>query len=474
MSSTTTPAPTPSLSPPAGGVKLGSIVLAPPLPPPGSRILVGVSGGADSVALLRLLHALAPQRGWSIIAAHINHGLRPEADQDQQFVEELAHALGVEVGVERLVVDGRGSPEARARQGRLKALEAMAQSFSADFIALAHTADDQAETLLMRVLEGSGPTGLAGMRVLSGRLWRPLLYTRRAELRAYLKALGQPWREDPSNASLAFTRNRIRHRLLPLAQQLINPRAVEALVRLGQICAVEEEFWDQWCGQWLAAHARAEGPSMVLEAPALARLHPAQQLRVVRAGAGRLVGRGQHLLMHHAWQVIELLDKSPGKYLNLGAGLEAWRETRALRIALKSAPGPVTAMLQGPGAVDVGEGARVVVQIVEGQGPGPARGEEGWVRAEAVEWPLVVRRPPAPGRIRLLGMPGSKPMAKLLKDLGVPRWWRKRVVVVEDQGGVVWVGPVGVAERMRAEKGPGSWVVIRWEWKGLDNNSQLG
>jgi tRNA(Ile)-lysidine synthase len=205
-------------------------------------VLVAVSGGADSVALLRILARLrAP--GARLWVAHFNHGLRgAEADADQQFVGELAVRLGCEFRAGRAPAEGLADQsdglEAAARRARYAFLTATAEDLGARYLATGHTADDQAETILHRALRGTGPAGLAGMprvRLLAPAvsLVRPLLTARRSELCDYLRALGQDWREDATNAQTDATRNWIRHELLPAIAQRVNPGVVEALVRLG-------------------------------------------------------------------------------------------------------------------------------------------------------------------------------------------------------------------------------------------------
>ncbi|MEN6451126.1 MAG: tRNA lysidine(34) synthetase TilS, partial [Thermoguttaceae bacterium] len=186
-------------------------------------VVVAVSGGCDSVALLRAMVALKTGGAGRLIAAHLNHQLRPDAHADERFVVELCGRLGVPCDVGRVDVgaSARGGEgvEAAARRARYRFLEETAGRRGARFVATAHTADDQAETVLHRIIRGTGLRGLAGMsrtRPLGhATLIRPLLGVRHAELLAYLESLGQPFREDSSNLDLHFTRNKIRRALLP-------------------------------------------------------------------------------------------------------------------------------------------------------------------------------------------------------------------------------------------------------------------
>lgn len=208
------------------------------------RVLVAVSGGPDSVALLRALVNQSPNEGRHLAVAHFNHGWRGEAsDADERFVVELAASLGLACHVDRRQGDGSPTPdglEAAARDARYKFLTATAERLGIRYVATGHTADDQAETILHHILRGtsiSGLTGMSRLRLLSPAvtLVRPLLEVSRSEVVAYLEELGQAWRDDVTNSDRALMRNRIRHELLPLLAQEYSPGVVESLLRLGQV-----------------------------------------------------------------------------------------------------------------------------------------------------------------------------------------------------------------------------------------------
>jgi tRNA(Ile)-lysidine synthase len=217
-------------------------------------VLLAVSGGADSVAVLRAMTALKTGGAGRICVAHLNHQLRGDATADERFVVELCGRLGVacEVGraaVGRLAAQTGDGIETAARRARYRFLEDAAGRLGARFVVTAHTADDQAETILHRILRGTGVRGLAGMarvRPLGhATLIRPLLAIARAELIAYLDALGQPYLSDSSNADLRFTRNRIRRRLLPRLQKQFNQEVAEALLRLGSLAGEAQAVVDR-------------------------------------------------------------------------------------------------------------------------------------------------------------------------------------------------------------------------------------
>ncbi len=440
-----------SLAPPNQDVKGAPAPgLAGRLPGPGP-LLVGVSGGADSVACARLLALRASQLQWQVVLGHVDHQLRPDSHLDAEFTRELAAGLGLGFKLTRVDCRTAGdSPEAAARAARRQALRAMAHEIGAGAIALAHTADDQAETILGRALTGTGLTGLAGMRVWRGIWWRPLLFCRRQQLRAWLESLGQPWREDPSNQDQGPLRNRLRLSLLPLAEELINPRVVEALGRLAELAGAEEDFWRHWCAQRAAAGFKRQGTSLLMTSAVLRDLHPAQLRRLLRHAAGLVSGGGQHLLADQLARLVELWQGRPGRRATLGAGLEAWREPGGLRLDIAGDPPVFSYRLDGPGSLELPHlGLRLEVGEAKTTEPLAAAGSQAWLPAARVNWPLTVRSPQAGERFHPLGAPGSKRLSRFFIDRRVPPWWRRRTPVVADAAGTWWVAPWSVAERAR-------------------------
>ncbi|OLD40880.1 MAG: tRNA lysidine(34) synthetase TilS, partial [Nitrospirae bacterium 13_1_40CM_2_62_10] len=230
---------------------------------PGDRVLAAVSGGPDSVALLSVLAALAPSWDLTLRAVHVNHGLRgAESDEDASFVAGLCDRLGVALAIERVTLAGpagrrRGrSLQEQAREARYAAMVRVATALRMDKIALGHTADDQAETLVMWMLRGSGTAGLAGIPPSRGPLViRPLLDVGRAEIIAYLEAQGLPFRVDSSNAKPLYLRNRVRHELLPILKRF-NPGLLGVLKRQAEILREEDLCLDQLVSEHLTRLTR--------------------------------------------------------------------------------------------------------------------------------------------------------------------------------------------------------------------------
>ncbi len=259
------------------------------VPAAGDGVAVAVSGGADSLALLHALRALAGPRGWRLAVVTVDHGLRPGSAADAAFVADHAKALGLPalvrtLGPADLAPHRQAGPEGAARAARYGALWPAADELGCAWLATGHTLDDQAETVLLQLLRGAGPDGLAGMAVRSGRLLRPLLRARRAETRACCAAIGLAWREDPTNAGDGPLRNRVRQQLLPLLEEL-RPGATQALARTAALAADERAWLDPVVAEALAATGGAG--TARLDAEALAALPVALARRVVREAAGQ-------------------------------------------------------------------------------------------------------------------------------------------------------------------------------------------
>jgi tRNA(Ile)-lysidine synthase len=265
------------------------------VPAAGDGLALAVSGGADSLALLHAVRTLAGPRGWRLAVVTVDHGLRSGSAADAAFVVDHAKALGLDARLETLAAADlerhrRAGQEGAARAARYEALWRAAGELGCGWLATGHTLDDQAETVLLQLLRGAGPDGLAGMTVRSGRLLRPLLGVRRAETRGCCAAVGVDWREDPTNDEPGPLRNRVRQRLLPLLEEL-RPGAAVALARTAGLAAAERDWLDPLVAATLAG-ARGNAPvdpeasgAVALDAGALAELPISLARRVVRAAA---------------------------------------------------------------------------------------------------------------------------------------------------------------------------------------------
>lgn len=258
---------------------------------PGDRVAVAVSGGADSVALFRLLESAAPARGLQLSLAHFDHRWRDDSAADAAFVAGLAASAGLEFHLGRASDVPRRDLEQQARRQRYVFFAELLHSRRADAVATAHTADDQAETVLLRLFRGAGPGGLAGVLPRRGDgIVRPLLAFRRAELRAWLQVHAQAWREDPTNADLHHRRNRLRLEFLPQLEAAFNPELVERLAALAELARGEEEFWGAFMGSLWRRLWRPESGGGSFDRKQFARLTLAERRRLLREAVRRLQG----------------------------------------------------------------------------------------------------------------------------------------------------------------------------------------
>jgi len=277
-----------------------------------SRVLVGCSGGGDSVALLDILVRLAPQHDLRLAVVHLHHGWRgAEADDDMARVQQLAGARELEFFGRRVdLSNAAGSREEAARGARLRFFAETAQRWSADAVALGHTADDQLETVVLHLARGAGRRGLGGMRrrsLVDGvLLLRPLLDCRRVDLRAYATVHALPWGEDSSNEDISLARNRLRRRLLADLQQ-INPGAVENVARAASLLADEDEWLDELAAAALADLAVDEPftGGAALRADGLDELPRPLRRRVVRQAIEKVRGHRRGIAFEHVEWVLE-------------------------------------------------------------------------------------------------------------------------------------------------------------------------
>jgi len=429
---------------------------------PGAGLLVACSGGPDSVALLDLLHLLAPKLQLILSVASLNHGLRPEAGQEVALVEGLARERGLafSTATARPADFPRGRPSQEgARLVRLRFLERARREAGADWIALGHTADDQAETVLMRLIRGAGLKGLAGIPLARGRLVRPLLDLTRIQILDHLARRGLPFVRDPSNEDRHYLRARVRFDILPLLREA-NPAAGAALARLAEMARSEDELLDELAGERLDCLAESSPGGLSLDAAGLGGLPQAQARRVIRQALSRVRGDLRRLSLDHVDQILALTAKSSAQ-LSLPAGLARREGTRLILSGRAGEPPRVLEPLEipGPGRYELSTGQRLEVSLIEPPPAMEAAPDQALLDPAGLVWPLLVR-PPRPGdRIRPLGLGGSKKLSDLFIDRKVPRSRRPLTPVVVSGGEVVWVA--GQALSRLAALNPGSRAALR-------------
>ncbi len=411
------------------------------------RILVALSGGADSVALLHALATLRRKFHFALAAAHLNHRLRAaESDRDEAFVRELCARIGVELIVERArgLKPTDGNLEARARTARQRFLARAAARVGADYIALAHQADDQAETVMLRLLRGAGVTGLGAMaEVSAGSVIRPLLEVRRYAILAYLDAIGARFVEDSTNASLKFDRNRVRHRLMPLLEREFAPGLSGRLVELAAEMRRVDDLL-RVLAEDVFVECRGSDGSLSLDR--FNCLHPAVAAATLRRYLAATVGDLMGLRRSHIDSLLRLCLKGPANgQIVLRDSWLARRRYGKLFVVRGEKTGEGAVAFEVPLAV---EGVTVVpeAQVVfesklmpRAQAPMPQDAFEAVFDAQGIRAGLSVRNFNRGDRIAPLGVPGSRKLKDVFIDNKIPPRQRGRFPVVSLEGRVAWL-----------------------------------
>jgi tRNA(Ile)-lysidine synthase len=423
------------------------------LTPKGLSILVAVSGGPDSLCLLDVLARQAVRRNWRLGVACLDHGLRPESRAEARRVHAEAEKRGLPFYSARLDVKARArrrklSIEAAAREARYGWLTKTARQQGFDAIATGHTADDQAETVLLRLLRGAGSTGLAAMRVdgvVPGsrpplRLLRPLLTTTRAEVEAYIATRKLNPSHDASNADPAYTRNRVRRELLPVLEAY-NPNIRRSLARLAEVSAGEADALDEYAERlWAALAARPTPHGLVFDREAWSGLSRAARRLVLRRAARALLDEDVEIGFDALEAAVAGLEaRGSGRQFELGGGVTVTVEPKTLRLSRMDPPGAAA-----PGRLSL---RRVNVDLTTVR----ANPDSGTayvdldVLAERLGHParaadLEVRVPRRGDRFQPLGLNGrSQLLSDFLSNARVPRARRVSVPLVLCAGEILWV-----------------------------------
>ncbi len=430
----------------------------------GGRVVAAVSGGSDSVSLFWILQELQDAGAVSLAAvAHLNHQLRPLASRDEDFCRALAERMGVPFIAQRSDVAAhaqrwRCSIEVAARRVRYAFLEEARVASRSDHVAVAHTRDDQAETVLMRLIRGAGTRGLRGVLPARDAVVRPLLDCDRSELQQFLAARGESWVEDETNADVSYPRNRVRHELLPLLADRYRPSVARVLARTADVAAHDDALLEHLAEEALTPLVTKTAATIRLDAAGLCALPLALRRRgarqvLVRAGARRSPG--------HA-DIERLLGvcapTGPAASQCAGVRVERFSADEVLltrNIARASSPNVGDHLLSVPGSaalVELGSGCRVdAVGPITRAGAEVPHSHQVALRASAVGLPLVVRSRRPGDRIRPVGLHGTKTLQDLLVDRKVPRAERHRIPVVADANGkIVWVVGHAVAAHVAA------------------------
>jgi tRNA(Ile)-lysidine synthase len=436
---------------------------------PAQKVGVAVSGGADSVCLLHVLLGLAPQWDLRLSVLHLDHGLRgEESRQDAEFVRGLADQLGLPLSLrEAPVAQSPDNLEQAAREARLAFFRETISSGAVERVATGHTRSDQAETVLFRFLRGSGTAGLAGIRpVTSEGIVRPLIEIERSEVQQFLLERGIAWREDSTNRSLQFARNRIRYELLPQIAREWNPAIGETLANTADWALAEEAWWDAEIDRLACQHFTTTHGAILLRADRLNALPLAVARRLVRRAMELVKGDLRAIDFGHIASVLELARSTEGHGRLQAPGLDIFRSFEWLRFGQPGraplGPGLETRnyrlTLAVPGTVRVpGTNLTISLELIDKSGPSVS---SDWVynnQVGCLDWQrlsgsLELRNWRPGDQYQPAGHSGQEKIKTLFQQARIPLWERRHWPVLTDGSSIVWARRFGPAAGLVAEQ----------------------
>ena len=449
-------------------------------------IMVAVSGGLDSSALLRLALATLPEHGREIIVGHVNHGIRPDASAEEARLRAFCRENGVGFQCSRLrgarvrgdQGNNRPPSEEALRRARSAALRRMASSSRCGWVLLGHQREDQAETLLLNLARGAGLRGLAGMPERRGIFLRPLLGMPRETLRAYMESAGATWVEDPTNLDLAITRNRIRNRILPLLEAELNPRVTKAIARAAghlQRALAALEAQAEVC---LASCALPSVDDIRLDPVRLRSYHRGLIKFTLRHAIARVRGCTTDIPASLSSAIVDHCVEGRAGVFHLPGGTLVETTDRAICLrrdpscgerlgAERTAEGGISGAAAVPPSGSVRWGAGMIRSRVVEVGNATRVRVRGLERLQVfdmgdIRFPVTLRTPQDGDRLGLEDGKGSRKLSDLLSERGVPRRLRAGQPVLADAEGILWIP--GIRRAARGFVGSGSRMVwiVRW------------
>ena len=455
----------------------------------GDRVGIGVSGGPDSVALLHLMARVAKSYGLLLVIIHLNHGLRgKESDREEEFVQELGESM--KISVESTKVDipliqekEKGSLENICRRERYKYFTQVANKLNISKIVLGHNLNDQAETIVMKFLRGSGLEGLKGILPVRDAIYiRPLIEVTRDEILLFLESEGIKYITDSSNTNNTYLRNRIRNILIPELKNGYNPRFVENISHTSNIIRMENEFInnsvDRILSNW---NVNFKEKKVNIEIPKFKKLHPALQSRIIKTLLENFSHTKTGIGFRHVESVIDLIeDGRPNGLLDLPSGVKIRREYSNLIIlggkesdAETSESLQITEKNKGryeddkweandyyytveiPGRVNIKEIGMVIgFDIIDDKSRLDFKSDDTvFMDYETVSFPVVIRNIRPGDKIQPLGIKGRKKVSSIFIDEKVPMIQRKKIPLLVDQKSVLWISGMKLSNRVKITDG---------------------
>jgi len=416
----------------------------------GSRVVVGVSGGPDSVALLHVLIALSPRMDFRVVAAHLDHALRAESVDDARFVSDMASSLGVPVYEQRADVRGlssreRISIEEAGRRCRYAFFEKVRSSVLADRIATAHHLDDELETFFLRIFRGASMRGLRGIPPVRGRIIRPLIQVTRQDILRFLYEEGIPYRLDRTNLESDTDRNFLRNRLFPLIRERFPDFRIPAK-RTADLIKYEDAFLDQEAMKVFSRAVTRATEGLTLDLHKILACPGVLRARVILAALYELSGPDIRWQRVHVSSLAALAgSRKPSAAVNLPGGLIARREYDRLiltRDVAAEAPSPFVIVIAGPGTTMIPEaGIALQMSLVSRDSISHLKTspDVAVFDADQAPFPLVVRSPQAGDRFRPWGLGGTRKLKKVLIDAKIPFPQRARLPLLIKDDEILWI-----------------------------------
>ncbi len=427
----------------------------------GDGVVVGVSGGPDSLCLLYILYGMREEFGLNLYVAHINHGIRGnEADEDARFVEETAGILDLpffmrKVNVPEIAENTGLSCELVGRNIRYEFFDEVAVKTQAQKIAVAHNKNDLAETFLLHLIRGSGPTGLVGIRPVNGRVIRPLIEVSREEIEEYIRSNGLKPRIDATNYEEIYNRNRVRLKVIPCMETL-NPGLIDSIARTASILRDDEDFFDNIVRKLAKDCIRTEDGGVSVDVRQLLLMRPSVRNRVIRYAVKLLKGDYLNLELKHIDDVVGLAGGCrTGSSINLPGGLAA--EVSYGRIIFRNDEIKKVGMFyyemrQGQELFLPDIGAVVTAKLLsKDEIEIDHNSLTAYIDYDKVKNGLAVRNRRPGDRIAPLGMTGTKKLKELLIDEKIPREKRDAIPIVVDGDELVWVVGVRLSEKYKVD-----------------------
>lgn len=438
---------------------------------PETHFIVAASGGRDSTVLAHVMKSVAELWKCSLTLASVNHGLRPEADEEVEFVRALAGKLGAGFAWRQVDVEGEihrsgGSVQDTARRLRYRALEEMCDEAGATTILTAHHADDQAETLLAHFLRGAGPEGLSGIRPVIGRVVRPFLTLTQQEIHAWAVKHGVTWMHDASNDSDKYRRNALRHHISPAITSVFGPGWVQALGNSAQLFMALSAFLREQGSRLAQQCITDDGESIMVDGNSLNGIAEFEKLTVCRLALDEL--RGTEASLDESVTLLRMFEAAPGVTAQIGGGVIAVRERNGLRLLPPDDDHAPVEVLAG---TPVRWGARqfVIEELGDQRPQFSTDPSEECIDLDTAGEHMQLRRWTADDRFEPLGFGREKEVGKFLADSGFSLARRLRIPVLEGPHGIIWVCGVRLAQHAALRPGSRRIGQLRFTFTGSDD-----